>query len=137
MKQMTFKRVCLTVAVCTALVVSAHAARLIRIGGIPIELPGIDRLGNVDFGNPGRGTARLIFNSRNGNFVARANGRVPNQSRRRQVFRNQIAPTVAGMFPGVDPNDVRVRRDIYIVARRGRARAVLAGKFLGDLGDLL
>ncbi len=118
---------CLALTMMCSFLVGGHRVR----ESAPVELPGVDRLGFVDFANEGTGIAKVTANLRTGRVHGVARGTVPNLSRRLAVFRNdpELLAELENLAAGAG-FDVEVRRGVYRVTKRGRARAVAVGSLI-------
>lgn len=114
--------VLLAVAACLLLASAAIAGHRHRFH-IVIPLPGIDRWGNLDFFDLSPVPFKVVVNTRRERVRAVGRGYVNNESHRRAVFRN-LATSNQGFF---DIPFIELKRDVYVVRRNGRCRAVAVG----------
>jgi hypothetical protein len=97
---------------CLAVMTAGVAeARKLKVKNLPVDLPGIDGGGAIDFGDTSPGFAKLSINLNTGLAVASAKGRVNNLSGARQVFTD---PDLLGAF-------ATLIRDKYVVNKNGKA----------------
>ena len=107
---MSVKKIAVGLFCLAVLTAGTAEARKLKVKNLPVDLPGVDAGGAIDFGDVSPGFAKLSVNLNTGLAVVSAKGRVNNFSGARQVF---IDPDLAGI--GI------LIRDKYVVNRNGKA----------------
>jgi hypothetical protein len=113
----------LTAALCCVALLAAPAlaAPKVKVSGIPVELPGIDFAGLIDFGSTGPAVAKASLNLRTLVLTVSAKGNVLNLAFVNVKFVDQDALGLGGAVGALI-------KDKYTVTARGRA--TYAGTFV-------
>ena len=107
---MSFKKLAAAVCCLAVVTVGVAEAKKLKVKNLPVDLPGVDAGGLIDFGDTSPGFAKLSINLNTGLAVVSAKGRVNNFSGARQVF---VDEDLAGI--GI------LIRDRYVVNKNGKA----------------
>jgi hypothetical protein len=113
--EMSVKKIAVGLCCLAVLTAGVAEARRLVIKNLPVDaFPGVDDVGDLDFGNTFEGLVKISINLRTERATISGKASVDNESNRRQVFRDE---DLAGQLTGIGT----LISDRYVVARNGRA----------------
>jgi hypothetical protein len=108
---MSVRKIAVAVGCLAVMTAGIVEAKKLVIKNLPVEaFPGVDDLGDLDFGNVFEGLVKITINLNNGKATVSGKASVDNFSNRRQVF---VDEDLAGIGTLV--------HDRYVVTARGKA----------------